>query len=605
MAPISRTALVALLGFSAALARPVEFCRDSRESCWQNKVVYQVITDRFAPSNGSEAPCDDLSNYCGGTWKGIVDHLDYIQGLGADAIWISPVVLNTPKGYHGYWARSLIELNPEFGAREELDALTSECHSRGMMVLADVVANHMGMDWADIPMIEPFNETQYYHNCDICVAAGATKGGCKGGVCECSVEDYDNSEQELNCQLMNLPDLDQDQPFVRKKLFEFARDLVWIHGFDGLRIDTVPYVKKEFWKSFRYAAQRRFSLGEVSSPDNGRVFEYVETEAMDSVINYPLYFQLRNSFRAAGQAVVRDFNGKAYENQTSMVALANLVADQRKYYGPFKMPVLGNFAESHDVFRLPSLFSDLALRKSMILYTLAAEGISLIYYGMEQDLDQADFGIWDSHAWRVPLWTTGYKTADAKNGMYDFIARVNLLKHRMPIIDFRNASQVELHVQENILVFQRGCVVVALTNAGSNSGEVMATVSVVSGIEGSKLCNIYGSVDDCVILGAGGSMDISLKNGGGKVYAPEEYVLRDLAPAHVSWWTKPAVAMRSPALILVLCVGVVGTCCLVLVRGRGQRVDLTDRDTESTGTSVSADKVVADVRSVRAADAAG
>eukprot|EP00425_Heterocapsa_triquetra_P047010 CAMPEP_0195076818 /NCGR_PEP_ID=MMETSP0448-20130528/19383_1 /TAXON_ID=66468 /ORGANISM="Heterocapsa triquestra, Strain CCMP 448" /LENGTH=75 /DNA_ID=CAMNT_0040109385 /DNA_START=21 /DNA_END=245 /DNA_ORIENTATION=+ len=75
------------------------------------------------------------------------------------------------------------------------------------------------------------------------------------------------------------------------------------------------------------------------------------------------------------------------------------------------MPVLGNFAECHDTDRLPTLFSDLALRKSMILYTLAAEGIPLIFYGMEQDLDQPDFEIWGADARRVPLWTTGYKTA--------------------------------------------------------------------------------------------------------------------------------------------------------------------------------------------------
>ena len=58
----------------------------------QGKVIYQVLTDRFAVSGGgSNTPCSDLSNYCGGKWAGITQRLDYIQGMGFDAIWISPM----------------------------------------------------------------------------------------------------------------------------------------------------------------------------------------------------------------------------------------------------------------------------------------------------------------------------------------------------------------------------------------------------------------------------------------------------------------------------------------------------------------------------------
>jgi alpha-amylase len=52
----------------------------------------QVLTDRFAKTTTSSTACSDLSNYCGGTWKGMQNKLDYIQGLGFDSIWITPVV---------------------------------------------------------------------------------------------------------------------------------------------------------------------------------------------------------------------------------------------------------------------------------------------------------------------------------------------------------------------------------------------------------------------------------------------------------------------------------------------------------------------------------
>jgi hypothetical protein len=61
---------------------------------WKARSIYQVLTDRFATSGPTDPDPDiDISNrpYCGGTWQGIIEKLDYIQGMGFDAVWISPV----------------------------------------------------------------------------------------------------------------------------------------------------------------------------------------------------------------------------------------------------------------------------------------------------------------------------------------------------------------------------------------------------------------------------------------------------------------------------------------------------------------------------------
>lgn len=57
---------------------------------WSELSIYQVLTDRFALTNGSSTDCW-IRGYCGGTYKGIQNKLDYIQGMGFDAIWISPM----------------------------------------------------------------------------------------------------------------------------------------------------------------------------------------------------------------------------------------------------------------------------------------------------------------------------------------------------------------------------------------------------------------------------------------------------------------------------------------------------------------------------------
>ncbi len=84
---------------------------------WKARTVYQVLTDRIDSTDGKAGSyCNDLSHYCGGTFKGIQNHLDYIAGMGFDAIWISPIVQNWPGSYHGYHCTDLYKINTNFGS---------------------------------------------------------------------------------------------------------------------------------------------------------------------------------------------------------------------------------------------------------------------------------------------------------------------------------------------------------------------------------------------------------------------------------------------------------------------------------------------------------
>lgn len=118
---------------------------------WRTRTIYQVLTDRFARSDNSTEECNVVGGqYCGGSWKGIEEKLDYIQGMGFDAIWISPVVAQLPQStidgeaYTAYWAQDLYALNPHFGTEDDLRSLVKAVHSRHMYIMLDVVVNHMG-----------------------------------------------------------------------------------------------------------------------------------------------------------------------------------------------------------------------------------------------------------------------------------------------------------------------------------------------------------------------------------------------------------------------------------------------------------------------------
>ncbi len=98
----------------------------------------------FAGAVDPSEDCTSLREYCGGNYRGVVSKLDYLEALGVDALWISPIVFNIEDGYHGYWAENIYELNPRFGTEQDLRDLVRECHDRDIWVMVDVVPNHMG-----------------------------------------------------------------------------------------------------------------------------------------------------------------------------------------------------------------------------------------------------------------------------------------------------------------------------------------------------------------------------------------------------------------------------------------------------------------------------
>lgn len=119
---------------------------------WRDQVIYQVLVDRFAngdAGNDYRIQLDAPARYHGGDWQGLEDQLPYLQELGVTTLWISPVVKNVETdadvdGYHGYWAQDFTELNPHFGDLVALRRLVDAAHERDMLVIIDIVTNHVG-----------------------------------------------------------------------------------------------------------------------------------------------------------------------------------------------------------------------------------------------------------------------------------------------------------------------------------------------------------------------------------------------------------------------------------------------------------------------------
>lgn len=122
---------------------------------WRSRSIYQVLTDRFARTDQSTtASCPfGFEGFCGGTYKGIMEKIDYIQGLGFDAIWISPItkqVSDPSRAYNGYTQTDLYDVNENFGSTDDLLALSELLHSKDM-----VRRNLSGLGWTRLTLIVP------------------------------------------------------------------------------------------------------------------------------------------------------------------------------------------------------------------------------------------------------------------------------------------------------------------------------------------------------------------------------------------------------------------------------------------------------------------
>ncbi|KAK0730547.1 glycoside hydrolase superfamily [Lasiosphaeris hirsuta] len=358
---------------------------------WRQQSIYQVVVDRFARTDHSTtAPCDTSQQvYCGGTWRGLISRLDYIQGMGFTAVWISPIVKqmdgNTQDGssYHGYWAQDIWSLNSAFGSEADLEALSAALHARGMYLMVDVVTNHMAFrgcgTCVDYSVLKPFSSASYYHSfCFI---------------------DYNSQSSIETCwqgsNAVSLPDLRTENDDVRRIWNQWVTSMVSKYSIDGIRIDSAKHVETSFWAGFK-AAAGVYITGEVFNGDPLYVVPY--QKYMDGVLDYPSYYWILRAFQST--------SGSVSELVDGLAKLTSSALDLSLY---------GSFLENHDVERFPSFTSDMA-----IAFTMLKDGIPIIYQGQEQH-----YAGKATPNNREALWFSAYSTSSE---LYTWITKLNKIR---------------------------------------------------------------------------------------------------------------------------------------------------------------------------------
>jgi glycosidase len=438
---------------------------DYRGRAPQDEIVYFLLPDRFEngdPANDRGGLSGDRLHtgfdpthkgfYHGGDLRGLLARLDYIQSLGATAIWLGPIYKNKPvqgppgdesAGYHGYWITDFTAVDPHLGTAADMQALVRAVHARGMKLYLDIIVNHT----ADVIRYRecPDNQCAYRSLADY---PYTRRGGVDGAAINAGFAGHGPGAQTTaNFARLTRPDyaytpyVPEDEAHVKvpawlndpiyyhnrgnstfegesSTLGDFSGldDLMtenprvlqgfidifggWIDRYriDGFRIDTARHVNPEFWQAFVPAMRARAAargipnfhiFGEVATGEVASLAEHTRVDKLPAVLDFGFA-------TAVGDTVA----GAAGTDE-----LARLYAGDSLYEGGAAAALqLPTFVSNHDAGRFamfawkkqPQATGAEILQRTRLAQAmlLTLRGVPVIYYGDEQgfvgrDGDQA------------------------------------------------------------------------------------------------------------------------------------------------------------------------------------------------------------------------
>lgn len=392
---------------------------------WQDQIIYFVMTDRFDdgdPTNNDQGAGEfdpaSGAKYSGGDLAGVTRRVDYIQGLGATAVWVTPPVANQwwdPllqfSGYHGYWAENFMEVDRHYGTLAQYQALSDRLHRAGMYLVQDVVVNHMGnfftydggwsasdpaagyrLNTASAPRSAPsqapfhmndprdasFRDAAIYHWTP-------------------PISNFEDRDQYTQYQLSDLDDLNTENPDVQEALRKSFAHWIQQVGVDAFRIDTALHVRPEFFKDFmgntsatapgmRAAAKATgrdnfLAFGEGFTTD--RAYEDGKSKLLDAYMTDP----------ATGEDILPSMiNFPLYGTATDVFARGRPTAELSYRIGKtmslYRRPqLMPSFIDNHDVNRFLVDGSSAGLKQGLLML-MTLPGIPVIYYGTEQSFTE-------------------------------------------------------------------------------------------------------------------------------------------------------------------------------------------------------------------------
>jgi neopullulanase len=436
----------------------------------RDAVFYQIFPDRFATSPrvakpGPLEPWDSpptVRGFKGGDLLGIAEHLDHIQALGANAIYLNPIFASASN--HRYHTYDYRKVDPILGGDDALRELIDACHGRGMKIVLDGVFNHASRGFwpfhhvLEVGKASPYRDWFFFNDEDL----EADRPLRPYPSHEVVVDVGSMTEEQMSGResmrrfgyqawwgLPALPKLNTANPDVRAYLLDVAE--YWLRfGADGWRLDVPEEIPDDFWHAFRARVK-------AVDPDAYIVAEIwhekpqdLRGDMYDALMNYPLGSAIA-SFVGAGRLdrrvldqhfaitnAVRDDDGPAFADRLSRALTA---------YAHDVTQVQLNLIDSHDTPRFLSMVhGDKSALRLATLIQMTVPGAPTIYYGneigMTGEMDPANRG---AFPWDQP------ETWD--RDLLAYISGATALRHQHPVL--RHGSFETITAQGQAIAYRR------------------------------------------------------------------------------------------------------------------------------------------------------
>ncbi|HEX8270044.1 MAG TPA: glycoside hydrolase family 13 protein [Flavobacterium sp.] len=428
-------------------------------------MIYLLMPDRFAngnPNNDSTPNTTEKADRKtpnarhGGDIDGIIKNLEYINGLGATAIWSTPLCEdNDARGsYHGYGQSDVYKIDPRYGTNEDYLKLSSELHKRDMKLVMDYVTNHWGAEhWMvkDLPTYDFIHQFPGYAQTNYHMTT-----------------QFDPNASEIDAKMCmdgwfvrSMPDLNQSNPLMLTYLIQNA--IWWIEyaDLDGFRVDTYSYCDKEGIAKWTKAITDEYPnfniVGEVWMRDQAQMAYWQKDSKIGAIQNYNSYlpsvmdFTLHTAF---GEVFNED---KASWDKGMIKVYDNFTND-------FLYPNIDNiliFAENHDTQRFNHRYPDFKNYQIAMTILATVRGIPQIYYGseigMKGDKGKGDADIrydfpggWNGDTNNA--FTTSGRTAEQQK-YHDFTAKLFNWRKTNPAVHF--GKMTHYLPENNVYVYFR------------------------------------------------------------------------------------------------------------------------------------------------------
>ena len=510
---------------------------------WREEFIYFLLVDRFHDDLQRKPTKTDrskgfgneqqLKKICGGTIRGIINNLDYIEGLGCTALWLSPLFENNPESYHGYAIQNYLEIDKRFGTKEDLEELVDAAHKRDMRVFLDIVLHHSGDNWFytdDVPY--------YYYNGVTFPLAGWRSDdrpipielrdpelyGRKGQIrnYDAYPETREGDFQQLKAFRMDdSPEANYVQDILMRVHCYWIKEV----DVDGFRLDAVKHMGEEAISSFcshvrEYAymlGKRNFFLfGElVGSEDlynhyigpkttvsiDGQNISY----GLNSVLDFPLYHILADVIKgnASPERLIERYQS-LHRNALG-----------RGEFGEFLVTFIDNHDQVGQIFK--HRFGKDATEEQIIAgigFLLCALGTPCIYYGTEQGFDGSGE---DDSLIREAMFSLEDQTTNTLNQstkIYQAISKIANIRKKNEVLKFGHMHMRQIstdgkyfHLPECekcLLAFSRVLfdkeIVVAFNTSTTENKKEYVTVKLQTTSEGNFFKFLYGDTGKIGIL---------------------------------------------------------------------------------------------------------